>query len=168
MDVPSAGAGARGGASGADRDAQWMREALALARQAAAAGDVPVGAVVVGPDGTRLGAGCNRIELDGDPTAHAEMVALRAAARTAGSPRLVGATLYVTLEPCAMCAGAMVLARVERLVYGAGDPRAGACGSLYEIVDDPRLNHRLRVTAGCLAGDSSFLLRSFFESLRRR
>ena len=144
-----------------------MDEALELARAAAAWGEVPVGAVVVGADGRELGRGANRRELDQDPLAHAELLALRAAARATGSWRLAGATLYVTLEPCAMCAGALVLARVERLVFGAADPKAGFCGSLGDLVRDPRLNHRLTVTAGVRAAACGELLRDFFAGLRR-
>ena len=144
-----------------------MQEALELARAAAARGEVPVGAVVVSGDGRLLGSGSNRRELDQDPLAHAELLALRAAARATGSWRLEGATLYVTLEPCAMCAGALVLARVERLVYGAADPKAGFCGSLGDLVRDPRLNHRLEVNAGVCGRECGELLRGFFAGLRR-
>lgn len=142
-------------------------EALAEAGRAAGIGEVPVGAVVV-RDGEIVGRGYNRREIDGDPLAHAEILAIReAAARTAGW-RLTGCTMYVTLEPCAMCAGALVNSRVERLVYGAPDPKAGYCGSLGDLVRDPRLNHRLEVTAGVLESESAALLRGFFASLRRR
>jgi tRNA(adenine34) deaminase len=144
-----------------------MQVALAEARAAAAAGDVPVGALVVGADGSRLAAAHNRRETDRDPLAHAELLALRAAARAVGGWRLEGATLYVTLEPCAMCAGAVVLARVARLVYGAADPKAGFCGSLGDLVRDPRLNHRAEVTGGVLADECGELLRGFFADLRR-
>jgi tRNA(adenine34) deaminase len=147
-------------------DQVWMMEALAEARRAAEIGEVPVGAVVV-RESEVVGRGHNRREIDGDPLAHAEILAIRqAAARTAGW-RLVGCTMYVTLEPCAMCAGALVNSRVERLVYAAPDPKAGYCGSLGNLVQDPRLNHRLEVTAGVLEGDSAALLRGFFASLRR-
>jgi tRNA(adenine34) deaminase len=146
-------------------DEVWMMEALAEAGRAAGIGEVPVGAVVV-RDGEIIGRGCNRREIDGDPLAHAEILAIReAAARTAGW-RLTGCTMYVTLEPCAMCAGALVNSRVERLVYGAPDPKAGYCGSLGDLVRDPRLNHRLEVTAGVLESESAALLRGFFASLR--
>jgi tRNA(adenine34) deaminase len=148
-------------------DLEWMEVALAEARAAAAAGEVPVGAVVVGADGALLGRAHNRRETDGDPLAHAELLALRAAARELGGWRLAGATLYVTLEPCAMCAGAIVLARIARLVYGAADPKAGFCGSLDDLVRDPRLNHRVEVTAGVGAAASAALLRAFFAELRR-
>ncbi|MBA2555174.1 MAG: nucleoside deaminase [Geodermatophilaceae bacterium] len=143
-----------------------MRRALDLARQSMRWGDVPVGAVVVGSDGAILGTGANERELTGDPTAHAEIVALRRAAATAGSWRLDGATLVVTLEPCTMCAGALVLARIQRCVYGAADPKAGAVESLWDVVRDRRLNHRPEVVGGILAAESSALLREFFG--RRR
>ncbi|MBX5476525.1 MAG: tRNA adenosine(34) deaminase TadA [Clostridia bacterium] len=143
-----------------------MRRALELARRAADVGDVPVGAVIVSPEGAVLGEGYNRREADGDPTAHAEVVALRQAARALGHWRLEGCTIYVTLEPCAMCAGALVLARVRRLVFGASDPKAGAVGSLYNIAQDARLNHRLEVTSGVLAEEAAALLRAFFRERR--
>jgi tRNA(adenine34) deaminase len=151
----------------AAEDERWMDEALALARAAAELGEVPVGALVVSAAGHRLGSGHNRREIDQDPLAHAEILALREAARTAGSWRLEGATLYVTLEPCAMCAGALVLARVERLVFGAADPKAGFCGSLGDLVRDPRLNHRVTVRAGVGAHAAEELLKGFFARLRR-
>lgn len=144
-----------------------MAEALSLAQEAAAGGDVPVGAVVV-VDGEIVGRGANRTEAWQDPTAHAEILALREAARGLGSWRLTGATLYVTLEPCAMCAGACVLARIERLVYGADDPKAGMCGSLENLVEDARLNHRIEVVRGVAAGEAGNLLREFFHQRRRR
>ena len=144
-----------------------MRRALVEAEAAAARGEVPVGAVVVGATGEELARAHNRREEDQDPSAHAELVAIRAAARAAGSWRLEGATLYVTLEPCAMCAGAIVLARIPRLVFGALDPKAGFCGSLGDLVRDRRLNHRVEVVSGVLAEESSRLLRGFFGSLRR-
>jgi tRNA(adenine34) deaminase len=143
----------------------WMREALSLAEQAAALGEVPVGAVIV-RDGEILGRGHNRREIDGDPLAHAELLALRQAAALVEGWRLLDSTLYVTLEPCAMCAGALVNSRVTRLVYGAADPKAGFCGSLGDLARDPRLNHRLEVTAGVLAEECGDLLRSFFARLR--
>jgi tRNA(adenine34) deaminase len=148
-------------------DRLWMTEALAEARRAAASGEVPIGAVVV-REGEVLGRGYNRREIDGDPLAHAEILAIRQAAGTMGGWRLTGCTMYVTLEPCPMCAGALVASRIERLVYGAADPKAGYCGSLGNIVQDPRLNHRLEVTAGVLESESAELLRGFFASLRRR
>ncbi|HWN83420.1 MAG TPA: tRNA adenosine(34) deaminase TadA [Candidatus Udaeobacter sp.] len=148
-----------------ETDARWMREALKLAREARAAGEVPIGAVVV-LDDRLLGKGKNQIETLGDPTAHAEILAIGAAANALGEPRLTGATLYSTLEPCIMCSGAIVLARLDRVVYAAEDPRAGACGSLYDIPRDPRLNHRAVVLGGLLADEATFLLRSFFDDLR--
>ena len=144
-----------------------MGEALRLAAEAGAAGEVPVGAVAVHL-GVVVGRGRNRREEDRDPTAHAELLALQEAARSLGRWRLTGVTLYVTLEPCAMCAGAMVLARVDRLVFGASDPKAGAVGSLLDLSADPRLNHRFPVTAGLLAGACGDLLRAFFRSRRGR
>jgi tRNA(adenine34) deaminase len=144
-----------------------MMEALAEARRAAGIGEVPIGAVVV-RDGVVVGRGHNRREIDGDPLAHAEILAIRQAASVAGGWRLAGCTMYVTLEPCAMCAGALVNGRVERLVYGAPDPKAGYCGTLGNVVQDPRLNHRLEVTAGVMEIESAALLRGFFASLRRR
>jgi tRNA(adenine34) deaminase len=141
-----------------------MRLALREARRAA--GDVPVGAVVLGPSGQLLGAGRNERERTGDPTAHAEVVALRQAAVRLGEWRLTGCTLVVTLEPCTMCAGAAVLARVERLVYGAIDPKAGAVGSLWDVVRDRRLNHRPEVIAGVLAEECGELLTGFFAHRR--
>ncbi len=143
-----------------------MRLALTQARVAGAGGDVPVGAVVLDPDGVAIGVGCNTRETDGDPTGHAEVVALRAAATTRGEWRLTGCTLVVTLEPCTMCAGALVLARVERLVFGAYDPRLGAVGSLWDVVRDRRLNHRPEVVAGVLAAESTALLDAFFAERR--
>jgi tRNA(adenine34) deaminase len=144
---------------------KWMREAMALARQAEAAGEVPVGALVV-KDGALLGAGWNRPIGAHDPTAHAEVSALRAAAQAAGNYRLTGATLYVTLEPCAMCAGAMVHARIARLVYGAADPKTGAAGSVMDLARHAALNHRIEVEGGVLAEECGGLLKDFFG--RRR
>ncbi|HYO62012.1 MAG TPA: tRNA adenosine(34) deaminase TadA [Actinomycetota bacterium] len=146
-------------------DEGFMRRALAEAASALDHDDVPIGAVVV-RDGEVLAAARNERELRGDPTAHAEVLALRAAALAAGSWRLGGATVYVTLEPCPMCAGALVLARVERLVYGPQDPRAGAAYSLYNVVQDPRLNHTVEVTTGVLEDECADLLRSFFRTRR--
>jgi tRNA(adenine34) deaminase len=143
-----------------------MREALAEAEQALVHHDVPVGAVIVG-DGRVLGRGHNRREVDEDPLAHAELIAIRAAARRLGSWRLEGTTIFVTLEPCAMCAGALVASRIGRLVFGARDPKAGFCGSLGDLVRDPRLNHRLAVTAGVGEERAGRLLREFFGALRR-
>ena len=147
-------------------DQVWMLEALAEARRAAGIGEVPIGAVVV-REGAVIGRGHNRREADGDPLAHAELLAIREAASRLEGWRLEGCTMYVTLEPCAMCAGALVNSRVERLVYGAADPKAGYCGTLGNLVQDPRLNHRLEVTAGVLESESAALLRGFFASLRR-
>ncbi|HWH28444.1 MAG TPA: nucleoside deaminase [Mycobacteriales bacterium] len=143
-----------------------MRAALAETAAAAAAGDVPVGAVLLDPDGARLAAAANRRERDGDPTAHAEILVLREAARARGSWRLDGCTLVVTLEPCTMCAGALVLARVARVVYGAPDPKAGAAGSLWDVVRDRRLNHRPEVVAGVLEPECADVLRTFFAAHR--
>lgn len=149
----------------AGEDEHWMRRALTLARAGAASGEVPVGAVVV-RDGEVLGEGWNRPIGDVDPSAHAEMVALRAAARSAGNYRLTGATLYATMEPCPMCAGALVHARVARLVYGAPDHRWGACGSVMQVLAPGRLNHDVEVVAGVLADASAALLRDFFRARR--
>jgi tRNA(adenine34) deaminase len=149
-------------------DATWMQLALDEARAAEAAGDVPVGAVIVDPERGLLGRGRNRRELAGDPTAHAEIEALREAARARGAWRLGGATLYVTLEPCPMCAGALVNARVSRVVYGCTDPKAGALDTLFTLGRDPRLNHRFEVSGGVLGDDSAALLRSFFAARRKR
>jgi tRNA(adenine34) deaminase len=146
-------------------DVEAMREALAEAALAPDHGDVPVGAVVL-IGGKIVARRHNERELSGDPSAHAEMLALRDAAAHAGSWRLDGATLVVTLEPCAMCAGALVAARVGRLVFGAADPKAGACGSLYNLCADPRLNHELPVAAGVLAEEAATLLSTFFGGLR--
>lgn len=143
-----------------------MRAALDEGCAAGASGDVPVGAVVVDGSGVIVGRGHNRREADADPTAHAEVLALRAAAAAAGSWRLDGATLVVTLEPCAMCAGAIVLSRVARLVYGAIDPKAGAVGSLWDVVRDRRLNHRPEVVSGVLADECEAELRTFFAARR--
>jgi tRNA(adenine34) deaminase len=142
-----------------------MRLALAEARGALAHGDVPVGTVVA-RDGIAVAAAANQRELLGDPTAHAEVLALRAAAESLGTWRLEGAAVYVTLEPCVMCAGALVHARIARLVYGAQDPKAGAASSLYNVPQDPRLNHLVEVVPGVLEEECAALLRSFFE-LRR-
>ena len=145
---------------------EWMRLALAAARRAPQHADVPVGAVVVDPSGEVIGVGANDREGAGDPTAHAEVLALRAAAEALGQWRLAGCTLVVTLEPCTMCAGALVLARVDRLVYGADDPKAGAVGSLWDVVRDRRLNHRPEVVRGVLADECGAVLRDFFARHR--
>jgi tRNA(adenine34) deaminase len=146
-------------------DERMMTLALEDARDAAEAGDVPVGAVVARGEQV-LGRAGNARERDQDPTAHAEILALRQAARAVGSWHLEGCTIYVTLEPCAMCAGALVLARIDRLVYGTADPKAGFCGSLGNLVQDPRLNHAVEITAGVLEGECAELLRSFFRQRR--
>ncbi|MEO0972930.1 MAG: tRNA adenosine(34) deaminase TadA [Pseudomonadota bacterium] len=155
-----------GGGRAAREDERWMRHAYALAQRAEAQGEVPVGCVLV-REGALLAEGSNSPIARHDPTAHAEMVAIRAAARALGTYRLTGTTLYVTLEPCPMCAGAMVHARIQRLVYAAPDPRAGAAGSVFDVVDHPQLNHRLRVSAGVLGELCSAHLREFFVSRRR-
>jgi tRNA(adenine34) deaminase len=148
-------------------DEAFMQQALALAREAEALGEVPVGAVAV-HEGRIVGTGFNRREVDRSPLAHAELLALDAAARALGAWRLTGVTLYVTLEPCAMCAGALVQSRVTRLVFGARDPKAGAVGSLYNLAEEPRHNHRLQVMSGILADESRLLLKGFFERLREK
>ena len=147
-------------------DEHWMREALAEAERARGLGEVPIGAVLVA-GGEVVGRGHNRREIDRDPLAHAELRAIAAAARVLGGWRLHDTSLYVTLEPCAMCAGALVQSRVERLVYGAADPKAGFCGTLGDLVRDPRLNHRLEVVSGVLEAECAALLRGFFAELRR-
>lgn len=149
-----------------DEDAHWMRRALDLAARAQAAGEVPVGAVVI-RDGVVLGEGHNAPVGSCDPTAHAEILALRAAARSAGNYRLPGSTLYVTLEPCAMCVGALIHARVSRLVFGARDPKTGAAGGALDLVGHPGHNHRIRVTGGVLEDECAESLRAFFRSRRR-
>jgi tRNA(adenine34) deaminase len=145
----------------------WMRAALEEAQAAVQAGEIPVGAVVVW-ENQIIGRGRNRRETLKDPTAHAEVLALREAAQVRGGWRLSGATLYCTLEPCPMCAGALVNARIEALVYGLRDPKAGAAGSVYDLVRSPWLNHRLRVTSGVLADEVEALMQAFFAALRGR
>jgi tRNA(adenine34) deaminase len=147
------------------RDEQFMRLALAEAERAAAHDDVPIGAVVARGDAAIAAAG-NERELRADPTAHAELLALRAAAAALGGWRIPGSALYVTLEPCTMCAGAIVLARVPRVVFGAADPKAGAAGSVLDVLAEPRLNHRPEVTSGILAEESAALLSAFFAARR--
>jgi tRNA(adenine34) deaminase len=147
------------------KDEYFMRLALREAARALEHDDVPIGALVV-REGEVIGSGHNEREVRSDPTAHAEMIALREAARALGSWRVLDAVMYVTLEPCAMCAGAIVLARVPRVVFGATDPKAGAAGSVFDILDEPRLNHRPRVESGLLAGDAADLLRAFFAPRR--
>jgi tRNA(adenine34) deaminase len=147
-------------------DQELMRRALLVGASALASGDVPVGAVVYDPAGVELASAGNAREATGDPTAHAEVLALRAAAQALGSWRLAGCTLVVTLEPCTMCAGALVLARVERLVFGAWDPKAGAAGSLWDVVRDRRLNHRPEVVGGVLEDECALSLKEFFRAQR--
>ena len=146
-------------------DIEAMQAALAEARLAAEAGEVPIGAVVV-REGAIVARGQNRVLRDVDPTAHAEIVALRAAATSLGNYRLDGCTLYVTLEPCAMCAGAMIHARLDRLVFAAADPKAGAAGSVLTVLNHPQLNHQMQVEQGILGDDAAELLRSFFRDRR--
>jgi tRNA(adenine34) deaminase len=148
-------------------DESFLRMALAEARAAAGDGDVPVGAVLVGEDGRVLATGRNRRERHQMPTAHAEMLAIEAAARELGTWRLTDTTLYVTLEPCAMCAGAIVLARIPRVVFGAADPKAGAAGSVLDLLRHPRLNHRAEVLGGVLGDECGRVLVDFFASRRR-
>jgi tRNA(adenine34) deaminase len=148
-------------------DAAWMEHALDQARLAAASGEVPVGALVI-KDGEILGRGHNRNLLENDPTAHAEIVALRQAAARVGNHRLAGCVMFATVEPCSMCAGALVHARIARLVYGAADPKAGAAGSVLQVLNHPRLNHKMEVTAGVLAGKCSEILQDFFRRKRER
>jgi tRNA(adenine34) deaminase len=147
-------------------DERWMREALHQARAAEALGEVPVGAVVVRADAP-VASGHNLTHTTGDPSAHAEMVAIRRAAEAIGHWRLLGCTLYVTLEPCAMCAGVIVLSRIPRVVFAAYDPKAGMCGSLENLVQDPRLNHRVELATGILEEESGALLRDFFRARRQ-
>ena len=147
-------------------DEVFMRQALALAKQAAQAGEVPVGAVVV-KDGTVVGRGYNRPVSGKDPTAHAEVMALRDAAQRIGNYRLGECELYVTLEPCAMCAGAIMHARVSRVAYGAADPRSGACGSVVDLFAESRLNHHASIVGGVLAEEATRLLQDFFSARRR-
>jgi tRNA(adenine34) deaminase len=148
-------------------DETWMAEALAEARKAAALGEVPIGAVVV-HDGRIVGRGRNEREGRRDPTAHAEVLALQEAARSLQRWRLTGATVFATLEPCPMCAGALVNARVDRLVYAVADPKAGAAGTLFDVPRDSRLNHRVEVVSGVMAAECAELLSSFFRSKRAR
>ncbi|HEY7098016.1 MAG TPA: tRNA adenosine(34) deaminase TadA [Terriglobales bacterium] len=146
-------------------DELWMQEALRCAERALEGGEVPVGAIVV-LDGQIVGRGWNRNITDFDPTAHAEIVALREAGKTVGNHRLGVCELFVTIEPCAMCAGAMIHARIRRLIYGADDPKAGAAGSVMKIVNNPRLNHIMEVSGGVLAGQSAEILQAFFRERR--
>ena len=146
-------------------DLEYMAYAVDEARAAAAAGEVPIGAVAV-QDGQIIARGQNRVLRDNDPTAHAEIVALRVAATSLKNYRLNGVTFYVTLEPCSMCSGAIIHARIDRLVYAAADPKAGACGSVLSVLNHPQLNHQLMVESGPLAEESAELLRSFFRERR--
>jgi tRNA(adenine34) deaminase len=149
-------------------DLHWMRHALALAERAERELDeIPVGAVLVDATGTLIGEGCNRNIAEHDPSAHAEIIALRDGGRRLGNHRLVGTTLYVTLEPCAMCAMAIVHARVARLVFGASDPKTGACGSVFDLIADPRHNHRVEVSGGVLGEIAGERLRSYFRRKRQ-
>ena len=150
-----------------DRDRYWMTQALALAQKASDAGEVPVGAILVRED-VRIAEAHNLREQSGSPIAHAEMLVIQAASEAIGNWRLTGTTLYVTLEPCAMCAGAIVLARIPKVVYAADDPKAGAAGTLYNILQDERLNHRVELVSGVLADESSALLKSFFQQRRQK
>jgi len=149
-----------------EEEKKWMAEALAEAQKAAAKGEAPIGCVIVS-EGKIIGRGHNLRESEKDPTAHAEIIALREAARALGHWRVSPATCYVTLEPCPMCAGALVNARVDKLVYGCTDEKAGACGTLYEVVTDPRLNHRMEVSCGVMADEAAGLLKAFFRGLRQ-
>jgi tRNA(adenine34) deaminase len=151
----------------ASSDEHWMRHALALAQRAQHEDDeIPVGAVLVSAEGEILGEGWNRNITQSDPTAHAEIVAMRAAGAKLGNHRLLGSSLYVTLEPCAMCAMAMVHARIARVVYGASDPKTGAAGSVFDLLADPRHNHRVEVLGGVLAEDASTRLTNYFRAKR--
>lgn len=157
--------GAAPGPASPPDDEYFMRAALAEAAEAGALGDVPIGAVIV-RDGGVIARGRNRREVDRDPTAHAEMLALRQAARHLGGWRLAGCAVYVTLEPCPMCAGALIQARIDRLVYGAGDPKAGAAGGVVDLLRTTRFNHTLMVTGGVCEAECADLLRRFFSALR--
>ena len=150
-----------------ESDEHWMRHALALAVRAEQVDDeVPVGALIVGADGSLIAEGSNRVIRDSDPSAHAEIVALRAAGRTLANYRMPGATLYVTLEPCAMCAMALVHARVARVVYAAADPKTGAAGSVFDLLESPLHNHRVEIASGVLAEEASRLLSNYFRRKR--
>ena len=150
-------------------DMEWMRQALALAERAQREeGEIPVGALLVSAEGELAGEGWNRNIAEHDPSAHAEIVALRRAGRHLGNHRLVGSTLYVTLEPCAMCAMAIIHARVARVVFGAFDPKTGAAGSVFDLLADPRHNHRVEITGGVMAEQAGEMLRAFFRARRQR
>lgn len=151
-----------------DLEARWMREALAAAREAFERGEVPIGACVVAEDGRTLAIAGNRTRTDCDPTAHAEIIALREAARRFGNYRLTGAIIYSTIEPCAMCAGALVQARVKRLVYGARDERFGAVETKFRICDSSSLNHRLEITSGVLEAECRAMMQEFFRARRMK
>jgi tRNA(adenine34) deaminase len=155
-----------GAAGAAEQDVDWMHAALAEADRAALEGEIPVGCIIVGASGEELARGYNLREKLGDPTAHAELIALRAAAAKVGTWRMDGCTVFVTLEPCPMCAGALVNARITRLVYGCDDPKAGAVATLFSIGQDGRLNHRFKVTNGVLASECAARLQTFFGKLR--
>ena len=148
-------------------DEKWMLQAIEMAREAAKIGEVPVGAIIVGSDGGLLAAASNLTITNIDPTAHAEILALRLAATRVGNYRLTGATVYSTIEPCAMCAGALVNARVARLVYGAADERFGAVKSKFSVCDSPELNHRIEITSGVLAENCRRLMQEFFQARRK-
>ena len=157
------------GSTQAEADLHWMRHALALAERAQREHDeIPVGAVLVGADGGLLGEGCNLNISTHDPSAHAEIVAMREGGRALGNHRLVGTTLYVTLEPCAMCAMALVHARVARVVYGAADTKTGACGGVFDLIGDARHNHRIEVVGGVLGDDAGKRLSNYFRAKRGR
>ncbi len=149
-------------------DERWMREAMALAERGGQANEIPVGALLLSPDGEVIGEGWNSNITDCDPTAHAEIVAMRAGGIALGNHRLIGCTLYVTLEPCAMCAMAMVHARIARLVHGASDPKTGAAGSVFDLLADPRHNHRVQVEGGVLALETGERLTHYFRDKRRK
>lgn len=151
-----------------ETDEQMMAYAIIEAKKALDLKEVPIGAVIADAAGQIIGRGYNLRETNDDPTAHAEMIALKQAATSVRSWRLTGCTLYVTIEPCPMCAGALIMARIDRVVYGATDPKAGAVDTLYNLLDDPRLNHRVEVTGGVLHQQSKDLMQSFFRSLRAR
>jgi len=149
------------------QDVVWMTQALAQAAAAEALDEVPVGAVLIGTDGALLAAGHNRTVSNSDPCAHAEIEVLRAAGKALGNYRLLGTTLYVTLEPCAMCAMALVHARVKRVVYAAADPKTGACGSVFDLLSDPRHNHKVEVQGGLLSEEAGSRLSAYFKAKRR-
>ena len=154
---------------GPGTDERWMRHALALAERAESEDDeIPVGAVLVSADGQIIGEGWNRNITEHDPTAHAEIVAMRSAGAALGNHRLLGSTLYVTLEPCAMCAMAMVHARIARVVFGARDPKTGAAGSVFDLLADPRHNHRVEVIGGVLGDNAGMMLTAYFRAKRAR